>query len=256
MATSIYVNGVTKQFTLRRNKSLKNVTIDMTRTSATRRDQAKNIRFKALDNIGFTVEQGESVGLMGLNGSGKSTLLKMISGVMKPDAGTILTRGRIAGLIEVGAGLHKDLTGRENIYLNGAILGMSEKEIDRKFDQIVAFSEIEEFLDNQVRHYSSGQFMRLAFSTAVHTDCDIFLIDEVLAVGDQPFKRKCIRKIKELKEAGRTMFYVSHNAKQVVSLCSRGLVLKRGSLAFDGSSEDAVHYLGYDQVDDDDASEP
>jgi ABC-2 type transport system ATP-binding protein len=257
MAIAIYVDGVTKQFTLRRNKSLKNVTIDLTRSSPEKRGKGKNVTFKALDNVGFTVQEGEAVGLMGLNGSGKSTLLKLISGVMKPDHGTILTRGRVAGLIEVGAGLHKDLTGRENVYLNGAILGMTEKEIDRKFDEIVAFSEVEEFLDNQVRHYSSGQFMRLAFSTAVHTDCDIFLIDEVLAVGDQPFKRKCIRKIKELKDEGRTMFYVSHNAQQVIRLCDRGLVLKRGNLAFDGSSKDAVHYLGYDQVDDDDdASEP
>jgi ABC-2 type transport system ATP-binding protein len=249
MTTSIYVDGVTKQFSFRKQKNLKTLTIDLTR------GRAKKRSFKALDNVGFTVEEGEAVGLMGLNGSGKSTLLKLISGVLKPDAGTILTRGRIAGLIEVGAGLHKDLTGRENIYLNGAILGMSEKEIDRKFDQIIAFSEVEEFLDNEVRHYSSGQFMRLAFSTAVHTDCDIFLIDEVLAVGDQPFKRKCIRKIKELKAEGRTMFYVSHNAKQVTNLCTRGLVLKKGVLAFDGTPADAVHYLGYDSVEDDDGDD-
>jgi ABC-2 type transport system ATP-binding protein len=166
----------------------------------------------------------------------------------------VLTRGRIAGLIEVGAGLHPDLSGRENIFLNGAILGMSEAEINRKFDAIVSFSDMEKFLDTEVRHYSSGMFMRLAFATAVHTDCDIFLIDEVLAVGDQPFKKKCMARIRELKAEGRTMVYVSHNPKQVLKLCERGLVLKAGQMAFQGSAEDAVKALGYDLDDDNDES--
>jgi ABC-2 type transport system ATP-binding protein len=157
----------------------------------------------------------------------------------------VLTRGRIAGLIEVGAGLHPDLSGRENIFLNGAILGMSEAEINRKFDSIVAFSELESFLDSEVRHYSSGMFSRLAFAVAVHTECDIFLIDEVLAVGDQPFRRKCMKRIRELKNEGRTMVYVSHSPKQVLNLCEKGLVLEAGRMIFEGSAEDAVKAVGY-----------
>jgi ABC-2 type transport system ATP-binding protein len=246
MTTAIIVDGVTKDFRIRRQKTLRHLTVDMRR-----RDAPRSTRFRALDNVAFTVDEGESIALMGLNGSGKSTLLKLMSGVMVPDAGEIWARGRIAGLIEVGAGMSKDISGRENVYLNAAILGMSEKEISNRFDEIIAFSEVEELLDQPVRHYSSGQYMRLAFSIAVHTDCDIVLIDEILAVGDQPFKRKCIRKIRELRAEGRTMVYVSHNAKQVVSLCERGLVLKKGSLVFDGPSEEAVSFLGYDQVDDD-----
>jgi ABC-2 type transport system ATP-binding protein len=156
-----------------------------------------------------------------------------------------LTRGRIAGLIEVGAGLHPDLSGRENIFLNGAILGMSEAEINRKFDSIVAFSELESFLDSEVRHYSSGMFSRLAFAVAVHTECDIFLIDEVLAVGDQPFRRKCMKRIRELKAEGRTMVYVSHSPNQVLNLCEKGLVLEAGRMIFEGSAEDAVKAVGY-----------
>src|SRR5262249_49490420 len=151
------------------------------------------------------LEIGDSIGLMGLNGSGKSTLLKLISGVMEPTSGKVLTRGRIAGLIEVGAGFHPELTGRENIYLNGAILGMSQTEIERKYDEILDFSEMENFVESTVGNYSSGMFMRLAFAVAVHTDCDIFLMDEMLAVGDQPFRRKCMRKIHELKAEGKTM---------------------------------------------------
>jgi ABC-2 type transport system ATP-binding protein len=208
--------------------------------------------FTALHDISFALEEGDSMGLMGLNGSGKSTLLKLISGVMAPDDGQVLTRGRIAGLIEVGAGLHPDLTGRENIFLNGAILGMSENEIKRKFDSIVEFSEVERFLDTEVRQYSSGMFMRLAFSTAVHTECDIFLIDEVLAVGDQPFRRKCLARIDELWSEGRTIVYVSHNPKQVLKMCKRAIVLKDGGMLYEGETMGAIEALGYRLDDDDD----
>ncbi len=246
MSTSIVVEHVTKRFKLANQKTIKKLAVNAVK------GRTLSNSFTALDDITFTLEQGESIGLMGLNGSGKSTLLKLISGVMSPDEGKVLTRGRIAGLIEVGAGLHPDLSGRENIYLNGAILGMSEAEIESKFDSIVDFSEMEPFLDGEVRHYSSGQFMRLAFATAVHTDCDIFLIDEVLAVGDQPFRKKCMARIRELKDQGRTIVYVSHNPKQVVKLCERGIVLKAGQMAFAGSAEDAVKAIGYDLDDDDD----
>jgi ABC-2 type transport system ATP-binding protein len=246
MSTSVVVDHVTKQFKVSNQKTLKKLLVNATK------GRQLSDSFTALDDISFTLEQGESIGLMGLNGSGKSTLLKLISGVMEPDSGSVLTRGRIAGLIEVGAGMASDLSGRENIYLNGAILGMTEEEIKRKFDDIVAFSEMERFLDREIRSYSSGQFARLAFSIAVHTECDIFLMDEMLAVGDQPFKRKCMKRIRRLKEEGRTMIFVSHNPKQVVNLCERGLVLKSGQLAFEGTSEEAVRALGYSLDDEED----
>lgn len=239
MSTSIVVDHASKRFKLANQTTFKKFAVNALRGRSLSRS------FTALNEISFTLDQGESIGLMGLNGSGKSTLLKLISGVMSPDDGEVLTRGRIAGLIEVGAGLHPDLSGRENIFLNGAILGMTEAEIDRKFDSIVDFSEMEKFLDTEVRHYSSGMFMRLAFATAVHTDCDIFLIDEVLAVGDQPFRKKCMTRIHELKAEGRTMVFVSHNPKQVMKLCERGLVLKAGEMIFDGPAADAVAAVGY-----------
>jgi ABC-2 type transport system ATP-binding protein len=246
MAEAVIVDGVTKRFKLANQKTIKKLTVNAVR----RRELSTTLT--ALSGVTFSLEQGDSIGLMGLNGSGKSTLLKMISGVMSPDEGSVWTRGRVAGLIEVGAGFHPELTGRENVYLNGAILGMSQEETDAKFDSIIAFSEMGKFLGNEVRHYSSGMFMRLAFSVAVHTECDIFLMDEMLAVGDQPFKRKCMRKIMELKEAGKTMVFVSHNPKQVLRVCTRGLVLERGEMVFEGTAEDAVRKLGYDTDDDDD----
>ncbi|MBA2558525.1 MAG: ABC transporter ATP-binding protein [Propionibacteriales bacterium] len=238
-STSVVVDRATKRFKTANQNTFRRLAIN-----AMKGRKLSN-SFTALNEISFTLDQGDTIGLMGLNGSGKSTLLKLISGVMSPDAGRVLTRGRIAGLIEVGAGLHPDLSGRENIYLNGAILGMSETEIDRKFDSIVAFSEMEKFLDKEVRHYSSGMFMRLAFAVAVHTECDIFLIDEVLAVGDQPFRRKCMARIRELKDEGRTMVYVSHSPAQVLKLCERGIVLEAGKLIFDGPAKDAVKAVGY-----------
>jgi ABC-2 type transport system ATP-binding protein len=246
MSASVVVDHVTKRFTLSRQKTLKKLIVNATK------GRELSDSFTALEDISFSLDQGDSIGLMGLNGSGKSTLLKLISGVMTPDSGQVLTRGRIAGLIEVGAGMASDLSGRDNIYLNGAILGMSDTEVQRKFDAIVDFSEMEPFLDREIRSYSSGQFARLAFSIAVHTECDIFLMDEMLAVGDQPFKRKCMRRILGLKEEGRTMVFVSHNPNQVVRLCERGLVLKAGQMAFEGSAEEAVKALGYELGDTDD----
>jgi ABC-2 type transport system ATP-binding protein len=250
MAAAVVVDNVTKRFKLANHKTFKQLTVNAVKGRELTRS------FTALEGVSLHVEEGEQVGLMGLNGSGKSTLLKLIAGVMKPDVGTVRTRGRVAGLIDVGAGLHPELTGRENIYLSGAILGMSEAEITRKFDRIVDFSEMEAFLDTETRQYSSGMFMKLAFSVAVHTDCDVFLIDEVLAVGDQPFRRKCMNLIRAFKEEGRTMVFVSHNPKQVINLCQRGLVLQKGKLAYAGSAPDAVTALGYvlDDVDDEDVA--
>lgn len=181
--------------------------------------------------------------LLGLNGSGKSTLLKHISGVMLPDTGTVRTRGRVAGLIEVGAGFHPDLSGRDNVFLNGAILGMTEQQVKDRFDDIVEFSEIGQFIDTEVKFYSSGMYLRLAFSVAVHTDPEVFLIDEILAVGDEPFQRKCIDKIQELARDGKTLVVVSHDLDLVSRICDRGILLEHGNVKFDGPIHEAVSIL-------------
>jgi len=247
MAESVVVDNVSKHFTVQNARTLKQ------RIVRARKGERRNPTFLALDQLSFTISQGEAVGLMGLNGSGKSTLLKLISGVLRPDRGTVLTRGRIAGLIEITAGFHPQLSGRENIFLNGAILGMSETEVQGKFDEIVDFAGIGNFLDTPVGRYSSGMFARLGFSIAASVDSDIFIIDEVLAVGDPPFKKKCLQRIREVRDEGRTIVFVSHNTTQVKKLCHRALVLEEGRLGFDGSVQDAVHFLHYDQDDDEDA---
>lgn len=233
----IVVENVRKDFTLRHTHSIKESFV------AALRRKPLSSRFRALDGITFEIGEGESVALMGFNGSGKSTTLKMISGVLRPDSGKVLTRGRVAGLIEVGAGFHPDLSGRENIFLNAAILGMSRRETEERFDDIVAFSEIEQFIDTEVKHYSSGMFLRLAFSVAIHTEVDILLIDEILSVGDEPFQKKCLARIRELHAAGKTLVVVSHDLNMVSDLCERGILLQSGRIAFDGDSKEAVRRL-------------
>ena len=249
MSESIICQGASKQFTMRYHRTIKQITIAMMRR------QEISDSFLAVNDVSFSIEQGECVGLMGLNGSGKSTLLKLISGVMRPDQGKVLTRGRIAGLIATGAGFHPQLTGRDNVYLNAAILGMSEKETNRKFEQIVEFADIGKFLDTPVGFYSSGMFSRLGFAVAVHTDSDIFLIDEVLAVGDKPFKKKCMTRMQEIKDEGRTLVYVSHAAGSVRKMCERVLILEKGVLGFDGPTDDGISYLQYDDDTDDVSAE-
>ncbi len=235
----ITVEGVSKEFTLRNAHTLK----DRLVWSLTgRRDQISS-QFRALDDVSFDVNEGDSIGLIGFNGSGKSTMLKLVSGVMQPTTGSIRVRGRMAGLIEVGAGFHPDLTGRENVFLNGAILGMTKDEIEAAFDDIVAFSEIEQFIDTEVKFYSSGMFLRLAFSVAVHTHPDIFLIDEILAVGDEPFQRKCLDRIHEMQEEGASLVIVSHDLEMIKRLCNRGVLLEHGHLVVDGTAEEAVDRL-------------
>ncbi|MDN6799599.1 MAG: ABC transporter ATP-binding protein, partial [Propionibacterium sp.] len=214
------LRDVDKRFTLHHTHSIKEYLVW---TMKGRKGELSE-SFLALDDVNLDIHQGESVALLGFNGSGKSTSLKLLSGVMMPDKGEVAIRGRIAGLIEVGAGFHPDLTGRENVYLNGAILGMSESEIDEKFQRIVDFSEIEKFIDTEVKFYSSGMFLRLAFAVAAHSEPDIFLIDEILTVGDEPFQRKCIAKIKELKAGGQTLVVVSHDLDMVRGICDRGVV--------------------------------
>ena len=244
MSESIVVDNVSKRFTMRYHRTIKQMSI------ALLRGQDLSDTFLAVDDVSFSVQQGESIGLMGLNGSGKSTLLKLINGVMRPDSGKVLTRGRIAGLIATGAGFHPQLTGRENVFLNAAILGMSEKETNARFDQIVEFADIGKFLDTPVGHYSSGMFSRLGFAVAVHADSDIFLVDEVLAVGDRPFKKKCMARMDEIKKEGRTLFYVSHAPASVRKMCERVLVLEKGRLVFDGPTDEGIKFLEYDDDDD------
>lgn len=236
MANAIEVRNVNKQFVLRHTRSMKEAFVWLIK--GRRGDLSE--KFDALKDVSVEIKQGESVALLGLNGSGKSTLLKHISGVMLPDSGSVATRGRVAGLIEVGAGFHHDLSGRDNVYLNGAILGMTEEEINEKFDSIVEFSEIGHFIDTEVKFYSSGMYLRLAFSVAVHTNPEVFLIDEILAVGDEPFQRKCIDKIKELSAEGRTLVVVSHDLDLVAGICDRGILLEHGKVILDAPVDEVV----------------
>lgn len=196
----------------------------------------------ALRDVNFSVEPGEVVGIIGANGAGKSTLLKILSRITDPTEGYVRLRGRVASLLEVGTGFHPDLTGRENIFLNGVMLGMTKTEVQTKFDEIVAFSELEKFLDTPVKHYSSGMYVRLGFAVAAHLDPEILIVDEVLAVGDMAFQKKCLGKMGEFGESGRTILFVSHNIAAVVNLCRKGIVLQQGQLAFQGAAKSAADY--------------
>jgi len=236
-AVAILAENVRKTFTLRHTHSIKETAV------AAFRRKSLTSRFDALSGVSFEIEKGESVALLGFNGSGKSTMLKMISGVLRPDEGSVMTSGRVAGLIEVGAGFHPDLSGRENVYLNAAILGMTRAETEERFDDIVAFSEIEKFIDTEVKHYSSGMFLRLAFSVAIHTELDTLLIDEILSVGDEPFQRKCLNRIRDMHKAGKTLVVVSHDLDMVSDLCGRGILLREGNVVFDGDSAEAVRLM-------------
>ena len=190
----------------------------------------ETIDFWALNDVSFDIEQGDRVGIIGRNGAGKSTLLKILSRITPPTKGRIEITGRVASLLEVGTGFHGDLSGRENIYLNGSILGMSKHEIDRKFDEIVAFSEIEKFLDTPVKRYSSGMYVRLAFAVAAHLESEILIVDEVLAVGDAAFQKKCLGKMQDVSSSGRTILFVSHHMQAVQKLCNKGVFLQKGQL--------------------------
>jgi lipopolysaccharide transport system ATP-binding protein len=206
--------------------------------------RGKNINedFWALKDISFEIKQGDRVGIIGRNGAGKSTLLKILSKVTSPTSGEIKIRGRIASLLEVGTGFHPELTGRENIYLNGAIMGMKKREIDRKLDEIVSFAEVEKFIDTPVKRYSSGMYVRLAFAVAAHLEPDILIIDEVLAVGDAQFQKKCLGKMEDVsKNEGRTLLFVSHNLLSVSSLCNKGILLNDGKIVFDGDAKQAIN---------------
>lgn len=194
----------------------------------------------ALSDVDLSVRQGETLGIIGRNGSGKSTLVRIIAGIYKPDTGHVLTRGRVSALIELGAGFHPEFTGRENVYVNGIILGLSKKEVQRRFDDIVQFAGLEEFIDVPVRTYSSGMFMRLGFSVAVHVDPDVLLVDEVLAVGDEPFVKKCMEKMDEFKRRGKTIVMAGHDLLLVERWCDTALLLERGRVKAQGYPPDVV----------------
>ena len=230
----VSVRDVTKRFVLRKDNSLKERIVTIGRGRRYRED------FVALNHVSFEIRAGSTIGLIGANGSGKSTLLKAIGGIIAPSSGEVWGRGRIAALLELGAGFHPDLSGRENVYLNGSILGLSRAEIESRFDDIVEFSGIGEFIDTQVKFYSSGMYVRLAFAVAVHTDPDILLVDEVLAVGDEAFQRKCLDKIRTFQAEGRTIILVSHDLNQVAQLCDRAVLLDHGNVVFDGDPKAAV----------------
>ncbi len=234
MSPAISVKNVSKRFRLQHEKymSLKERVINMGKKSYD--------DLWALNDVSFDIEEGSTFGLIGHNGSGKSTLLKLVGGILQPTSGEIITKGRIAALLELGAGMQQDLTGRENIYLNGAILGLSQKELSKRFDEIVAFSELDKFIDTQVRFYSSGMYVRLGFAIAVNVDPDILLVDEVLAVGDELFQRKCYERVKQFQREGRTIVVVTHSVDQIRMIGDSAAVLDRGKLVYAGKPSDAI----------------
>ncbi|WP_432476994.1 ABC transporter ATP-binding protein [Nocardioides sp. GXQ0305] len=249
MTRMIQAENVTKSFTMQYHRSIKQIAL------AKMRGLKTHDRFNAVDDVSFSVDDGESIGLMGLNGSGKSTLLKLVSGVMQPDGGQVLTRGRVAGLIATGAGFQPQVSGRDNLWLNAAILGMSEAETRRKMDEIIDFADLGKFIDTPVVYYSSGMKARLGFAVAINVEADVFIADEALAVGDRPFKRKCKQKMREIRQNGTTIFFVSHSPGAVKQLCDRVLVLEKGKLGFDGDVEEGIKYLHYDEGEDGDDDE-
>ena len=239
--TAIKVEGLTKQYVLRQQQASNYTALRDVLANKVKSVLKGNIKgnstkdtFLALDNISFSIESGERVGIIGRNGAGKSTLLKVLSRIVAPTKGRITLEGRIASLLEVGTGFHPELTGRENIFLNGSILGMSKAEITKKFDEIVAFAEVERFLDTPVKRYSSGMYVRLAFAVAAHLEPEILIVDEVLAVGDAAFQKKCLGRMREVAGEGRTVLFVSHNMDAVQRLCNKGILLNKGKMVMEG----------------------
>lgn len=230
---AIELKNLTKRFKKGRKLLLKEALLDIFKPGA-------GEYFKALDNMNLEIEKGETVGIIGPNGSGKSTILKIISGIMVADEGEAIIKGRVAPLIELGAGFHPELTGRENVYINGVILGLTRKQIEKRFDEIVRFAELEDFIDTPVKHYSSGMYMRLGFAIAVNVDPDILLVDEVLAVGDTRFQQKCMKRMREFKKKGVTIIYVSHSLGTLADFCDSAAYLENGILRYFGEVDEAV----------------
>ena len=249
MAPILEVRGLSKKYILgrsrRQNESMRELILrGMHKPIDVLRGQngSQETEFWALRDVSFDVNHGDVLGVIGRNGAGKSTLLKIMSRITDPTQGYITVRGRLSSLLEVGTGFHPELTGRENIFLNGAILGMTKAEISAKFDEIVAFSEIEKFLDTPVKRYSSGMFVRLAFAVSAHLNPEILVVDEVLAVGDMAFQKKCLGKMSEVSQGGRTVLFVSHNMAVVQNLCSNAIVLSEGKLVLHGTAKDAIDF--------------
>ncbi len=231
---AVRVEGVSKHFRLYHDKytSLKERALHL--------GKVPYEEFWALSNIDCEIAEGRTLGVLGRNGSGKSTLLKCIAGILKPSSGRVVVRGQLAAMLELGAGFHPELSGRDNVFLNASLLGMGRKEIERRFDDIVAFAELETFIDNQVKYYSSGMYTRLGFAVAVNVDPDVLLIDEVLAVGDEPFQRKCLARVKEFQEDGRTIVLVSHSADSIRQICDSAIVLDQGKMVAEGTPGEAI----------------
>ena len=256
---AIHVEQLSKEYHIRRQTTYKTfretlndlALAPLRRARSVMRGQASIVESKpfwALRDVSFRVDQGEVVGIIGRNGAGKSTLLKILSRITEPTSGYAEIHGRIGTLLEVGTGFHPELTGRENVYLNGAILGMSRDEINRKFDEIVAFAEVEQFIDTMVKHYSSGMYLRLAFAVAAHLEPEILIVDEVLAVGDAQFQKKCLGKMGDVAKQGRTVLFVSHNMAAVRGLCHRVIWLKQGSLYADGLATEVLNNYLMDTI--------
>ena len=246
MALAISARGVSKRYLISHMRTLGYATLSDTisrflrfRRGSAGPDEATE-EFWALRDVGFEVEQGARVGLIGRNGAGKSTLLKVLSRITEPTAGRIEIRGRVASLLEVGTGFHPELTGRENVFLNGVILGMTRAEVRRKFDEIVAFAEVEKFLDTPVKRFSSGMYLRLAFAVAAHLDPDVLIVDEVLAVGDASFQKKCLGKLEEVGREGRTVIFVSHNMGAIDAVCEKAMLLEQGRIVAYGKAKDVT----------------
>jgi lipopolysaccharide transport system ATP-binding protein len=240
---AINVESISKKYILGKKKES---SLRSTLSSVLKRSKTENLDFWALENISFAIEKGDMVGIIGKNGAGKSTLLKILSQITKPSSGKIKINGRVASLLEVGTGFHPELTGRENIFLNGTILGMTRKEVKDKFDEIVSFSGVEKFIDTPVKNYSSGMYVRLAFAVAAHLDPEILIIDEVLAVGDVEFQKKCIGKMKDVANSGRTVLFVSHNIAAIKALCNKGMLLHKGELLYNGDIDATIN--AYHQI--------
>ncbi len=242
----IKVENISKKYVIRHQRNNFNTFRDVIGEKIKRmigrgNDEGEREEFWALKDVSFDVKEGERVGIIGRNGAGKSTMLKLLSRITEPSEGRISIRGRVASLLEVGTGFHPELSGRENIFLNGAILGMKREEIKKKFDEIVDFAEVEKFLDTPVKRYSSGMYVRLAFAVAAHLEPEILMVDEVLAVGDAEFQKKCIGKMNDVSKAGRTILFVSHNMGAIEQLCSRTIVLRKGEKVFDGDVQEGIN---------------
>ncbi len=247
MQPVIQVKNISKQYSMGRSSTVTPTlrealisTIKFPRKGVNGNGASESDLLWALRDISFEVNSGEVVGIIGRNGAGKSTLLKILSRVIKPTTGEVCIYGRVGSLLAIGTGFHPDLTGRENIFLNGAIIGMKRDEIRRKFDDIVAFAEVQRFLETQVKYYSSGMYLRLAFAVAAHFEPEILMLDEVLAVGDAAFQRRCLEKMKQVSREGRTVFFVSHDLMSMQQLCNRALLIESGQLLEDGNVDEVI----------------